>query len=223
MKIMIAIPTYTGTIHAETAQSIFAELLEGLSQNIAIYVRFHPGNAIISRARNYMVSMFMASDADQLVFIDHDVFWQVGDLIRLCKYNSDIVAGAYPYRKDPIEFPVAWDGSKAELYTDEEGLLSVNGAPAGFMRISRKAIRTMMEQRPDLRYEELSAENKEAYALFDFIREGGQYYGEDYSFCKIAKECGLDIKVAPEIHLNHIGYKTFSGRLGDWLRHRMTN
>lgn len=219
-SIMVAIPTYTGTIHAETAQALYAELCEALLKGYNLQIRFHPGNAIISRARNYLVSLFIESNATDLVFIDHDVFWEAGSLIKLCEYEGDIVAGAYPYRKDPIEFPVSWDTSKPELVADSQGLLEVYGMPTGFMRISRNAIEKMIAARPDLEYEETAANGKKAWALFDFLREGGQYYGEDYTFCKIARECGLTVKVSPEIELNHIGYKTFTGRLGDWLRNR---
>lgn len=217
--IMVAIPTYTGTIHAETAQALFAELCEALMKKYHLQVRFHPGNAIISRARNYMISCFLESNADYIVFVDHDVFWQSGDLIKLADFEEDIVAGAYPYRKDPIEFPVRYL-PKAELWADEKGLLEVEGCAAGFMCISRNAIETMIAARPDTEYEETAAENKKAWALFDFLKEGKQYYGEDYTFCKIARDCGLKIKIDPRIPLNHIGYKTFSGTLGDWLLNR---
>jgi hypothetical protein len=44
--------------------------------------------------------------------------------------------------------------------------------------------------------------------------------GEDYAFCRRWTDMGGKVWVNPEIKMGHVGYKTFQGHLGDWLRSR---
>lgn len=221
MHVMVAIPAYTGTIHLGTMRSLFTDLLSLQARGDQWTLHDECGNALIADARALIVAQFLASEADTLVFIDSDVCWEAGSLLKLLDYPVDMVAGIYPQRKDPISFCVKWQ-NKPQLIADKDtGLLEVDGVPAGFMKLSRKQLESMVEQYPDTEFYVENAPNKKAWALFCDYRIGKHKMGEDYAFCRRWTDMGGKIWIDPEIKMGHIGYKTFPGHLGDWLRSRI--
>jgi hypothetical protein len=152
------------------------------------------------------------------VFIDSDVCWEAGALLRLVDHPVDMVAGIYPQRRDPINYCVKWL-DKAELQA-ENGLLEVGGVPAGFMKVTRSQLEKMIAQYPDSEFFVEAAPNHKCWALFADYRIGKHKMGEDYAFCKRWTEMGGKVWIDPEIHMGHVGYKTFNGHLGNFLRNR---
>lgn len=221
MKVMVAIPAYTGTIHLGTMRSLMTDLLALQARGDEWTVHDECGNALIADARALIVAQFLASECDQLIFIDHDVAWEAGALLKLVDAPVDMVAGIYPQRRDPINYCVKWL-DKNELWADPEtGLLEVAGVPAGFMRISRKQLEAMVDQYPDSEFYVETAPDEKAWALFADYRIGKHKMGEDYAFCRRWTDMGGKIWIDPEIKMGHIGNKTFQGHLGNWLRNRV--
>lgn len=220
MKVMVAIPAYTGTIHLGTMRSLMTDLLALQARGDEWTVYDECGNALIADARALIVAQFLASDCDTLVFIDSDVVWEAGALVRLVDKPVDMVAGIYPQRRDPINYCVKWLG-EGDLWADPAtGLLEVAGVPAGFMKVSRKQLEAMVEQYPDTAFYVEAAPNQTAWALFADYRIGKHKMGEDYAFCRRWTDMGGKVWIDPEIKMGHVGYKTFQGHLGDWLRNR---
>lgn len=220
MHIVIAIPAYTGQIHLSTMRSLFTDLLALKERGDSFTVHDECGNALIGDARAQIVAEFLSIGADQLVFVDSDVCWEKGSLLRLIDAPHDFVAGIYPQRKDPIAYCVKWDQSKEHLQADEHGFLKVEGVPAGFMRLTRDMLLKMADHYPNLEFYCENAPDKKAFALFDPYRIGKHKMGEDYAFCKRWTDIGGEIFIDPEIKMGHVGYKTFPGCIGDWLRAR---
>ena len=221
MKVMVAIPAYTGTIHIGTFRSLFTDVMALQARGDDWTVHDECGNALIADARALIVAQFLASDCDTLVFIDSDVSWEAGALLKLVDYPVDMVAGIYPQRKDPINYCVKWKGA-GELWADPAtGLLEVDGVPAGFMKLSRKQLEAMVEQYPDTEFYVENAPDQKAWALFCDYRIGKHKMGEDYAFCRRWTDMGGKVWIDPEIKMGHIGNKTFVGHLGDWLRSRI--
>jgi len=221
MKVMVAIPAYTGTIHLGTMRSLMTDLLALQARGDEWTVHDECGNALIADARALIVAQFLASECDQLIFIDHDVAWEAGALLKLVDAPVDMVAGIYPQRRDPINYCVKWL-DKYELWANPEtGLLEVAGVPAGFMRLSRTQLESMVEQYPDTEFYVETAPNEKAWALFADYRIGKHKMGEDYAFCRRWTDMGGKVWIDPEIKMGHIGNKTFQGHLGNWLRNRV--
>jgi hypothetical protein len=219
MHVMVAIPAYSGTIHLGTMRSLFTDLLSLQARGDQWSLHDECGNALIADARALIVAQFLDSEADTLVFIDSDVCWEAGALLKLLDHPVDMVAGIYPQRRDPINYCVKWDTSKTELIA-ENGLLQVEGVPAGFMKLSRKQLESMVEQYPDTEFYVENAPNQKAWALFADYRIGKHKMGEDYAFCRRWTDMGGKVWIDPEISMGHVGYKTFKGHLGDHLRNR---
>lgn len=221
MKVMVAIPAYTGTIHLGTFRSLFTDLLALQARGDSFEVYNECGNALIADARALIVAQFLASDCDQLVFVDSDVCWEAGALLGLVDAPVDMAAGIYPQRRDPIAYCVKWK-SEGELWADPEtGLLESVGVPFGFVKLSRKMLESMVAQYPDSEFYVENAPGQKAWALFADYRIGKHKMGEDYAFCRRWTEMGGRLWVNPEIKMGHVGYKTFPGHLGEELRGRI--
>ena len=194
----------------------------------------HVGNADLGRARNAVAAQFLAmSTMTDLLCLDGDVSWDAGSLERLMSHpNVDLVAGCYPQRFDTGHFPVRWlpgpltpiNPSTGEPAAD--GLLEVEGVPAGFMRITRAGMERMARFYADSWYWEplvtpLDGEPLgKAWQLFEFTVYDRGRWSEDLSFCRKFRDAGGRVWVDPLISLHHHGRKTFSGQLGNWLLDR---
>ncbi len=225
--VWIAIPAYTGQIHLGTMRSIITDMLKLAERGDKVTIYDETGNAMIADCRGLIVAQFLASDATDLLFLDSDVIWQAGKLLELLDAPADFRVGIYPQRKDPINFCVRWDVTRPDLEA-WNGLLPIDGAPAGFMLLSRRCLQTMVDVYTDLNFWCDVAPNKTVCGLFESYwfrdvplpdgRRGNIKLGEDYSFCQRWRDMGGMIGVDPEIVMGHVGYKTFVGSLGDWLR-----
>lgn len=219
-KIAVALPAYTGQIHVATTLSLIAEYSLFKDRGDDMRIIGACGNAMIAHCRNMLVAQFLASDADDLVMIDHDLAWEAGAVMRLVDHPVDFVAGVYPARKDPIEYLVSYI-DKPELWADPEtGLLEVEGISAGFLRLSRSCLERMTAAYPELEFSDPNAPNGSGVALFDNMLINKLYHGEDMSFCRRWRAIDGQIWIDPELTLTHIGNKSFVGCIGDWLRNR---
>lgn len=219
--VWIAIPAYTGTLHLGTMRSIINDMLILAERGDRVTIYDECGNAMIGDCRGMIVANFLASDATDLVFVDSDVCWEAGALVKLVDYPVDFVGAIYPQRKDPIGYSVQWLLDRDQLRADpEHGLLEVMGIPAGFMRMSRAMLQQMVESYSDTEFHCEQAPNKKAWDLFGPYRIGRVKFGEDFSFCKRWRDIGGKVWINPEIKMGHIGFKTFMGNLGEWLRNR---
>lgn len=218
MHVMVAIPAYTGQIHLGTMRSLFTDLLALQARGDAWTLMDECGSGLIADARALIVAKFLASPCDTLVFIDSDVCWEAGALLKLLDHPVDFVAGIYPQRKDPITYAVRWKDDK-ELWA-ENGLLEVQGTPAGFMKLSRAMLEAMCEKYAHLAFHAENAPDKKSIGLFSDYWIGDCKLGEDYAFGARWRDMGGKVWIDPEIRMGHVGYKTFNGHLGDWLRSR---
>jgi hypothetical protein len=217
--VAIAVPAYAGTVYLSTLRSLLHDLVALAGRGDRFSLLDYSGSAIIADARAEICAHFLAlGDASDLVFVDHDVCWEAGALLRLLDHPVDMVAGVYPHRKDPLTFPVAWTDAE-ELWADPEtGLLEASGVPGGFLRVTRKAIAAMSERYADLEYETDRVPGGKAVGLFEPYRIGKRKLSEDYSFCRRWRDMGGKVWVDPEIRMGHTGPKLFPGCLGDELR-----
>lgn len=218
--VCIAIPCYTGKVDMGTMASLIAELPHLSQAGINVTFGDQRGNSMIAHGRDMLLAQFMASKATDIVFVDDDVTWEAGALTKLLSWPVDIVAGIYPTKTEPMTFFTRFLGGELRSPEGLQGLLEVEAVPAGFMRITRNAVEQMVLKYPEKRFRDHNAPKGYAWALFDNIHEGDDYYGEDYSFCRRFRAIGGKVYVQPEIIMGHVGPKAFVGSFGKWLRDR---
>lgn len=216
-KVVFCIPTLTKPYQV-TLDSLAASvpLIESAGWDHAMVSEV--GCPYVSVARATMLRKALDAKADAIVFIDHDVSWRPADLLKLIETEGDYVAGTYRYKKhgEPEEY-------MGQLLTDNNGTPIVRGdgalktfsAPAGFMKITPRAVNVMIEKHPELCYGNRHTPH------FDFFNHGAHehvWYGEDMAACRRWLDGGGDIWTVPDLQIDHhSGDVVFPGNLHHFL------
>lgn len=185
-------------------------------------IRYTVGDSMIPKTRNFFVADFLASDCTDLVLLDDDLWWEDGAVQRLLSHDCDLVAGVYPKRQDPLEYPVRrLEGAMLDPVT---GLMEVKYLPTGFMRIRRSCLEAMTAHYADLAYTDFDCPNNIAHALFWFeLRPDEDLgtklspWGEDFEFCRKWRAMGGKVHLDALLKFQHIGRKRFEGCYADDL------
>lgn len=206
-------------VHVDYVKSLLLSQSALQRANIGFRAYFVVQDSLVMQARNQILAEFCASDATDLIFIDSDIGWEVGALLRLISHNVPIVAGLYRRKEETVSYTVQFSDTHAVTRNRETGLIEVTRVGAGFLRLQRNAIERMIDAYPGLRYSPPHAlgETKDRYALFDTSLENGEFRGEDYTFCDRWRAIGGKIWADPEIVLHHIGTMAYTGSLRDVL------
>lgn len=215
--IVIAIPAYTGTVHLGTLRSLVADVVALIQRGDVVTIDDECGSADLRDNRSAIAARFLAGDGTDLISLDHDVCWPAGALLKLVDYPVECVAGVYPKREDPIQFPIRY--LPGELWADPEtGLLEVEAVQGGFVRIARSVLERMSVEYADLAFKNSRFPDMTLPGLWRELMVGESKYGEDFAFFHRWRAIGGRVWVDPEITLAHVGLKAFIGKLGDHLR-----
>lgn len=219
MKVVyIGIPAYSGQLHCNLVQSIMHDSLKLVERGDKITLFTEVGHGIIHIGRATILGDFLRdSAATDLVWVDSDVFWQPGTLLKLLDHPGDFVAALPPYRADPLNFPVGWLAPGEPIYEDEQKFIQVSTVPFGLVKTSRKCLELMCERYSELEIELNHAGLMRTWDLFSYLKEGKSPLGEDTSFCRRWRNMGGEIWVDPYAKMGHIGFKSFIGSLHEWL------
>src|SRR5215471_17259824 len=176
VHLVVATPCFGGQVSSIYASSIFAlqRALRSVS-NIDLTVHMRDGDALITRARANLVTLFLDDPAaTHLLFVDADIGFAPEQVFRLIESGADVVAGCYPIKR------VNWDKATRAIKAgrtdvtaasldyvleieDPDRIVVVNGftrvryAGTGFLMIRRQALEAMCRH-PD-------------YAHLQFFRE----------------------------------------------------
>lgn len=216
-KLMIAIPAYDGKLNIQSAFELPQLALAAQKYGFQIQLVHMSGCSIITRARNSLVNQFLTSDCTELLFIDADIHWKHGDVIRIMALggDKDVLAGAYPRRaKDQMFFTDIFYNEHGGIDLTEEGLLQVKRIGTGFMFIRRHVFEKLQNKHPEWKYW-VDVENCHHYAFFDFLVTPEGYTGEDYLFCDRVRAEGMTVYVDSEINLGHYGTTEFTANFGE--------
>jgi hypothetical protein len=147
-------------------------------------------------------------------------------MLRLLSHKTDFVAGMYRFKNDNESYPFRYLENTATVINPEtgepaaNGVIEVESVPIGFSRISRSAMERLIEAHKDKTFVHGSLKEFTCHLLFDVHYSNGQYWGEDFVFCKKFRDIGGKIYVDPDIKLGHIGQKVYAGDFDKWLRTR---
>jgi len=190
--------------------SLLAEQFVALQQGIHILPIWEIGCALIGIARNKLAQNFLnIPRAESIVFVDADISWKAGDLIKLALRPEDVVGATYRAKRQDEYFHVFGEPEPVgELY-------KVDGLPGGFLKVSREALESL----PANRYAD--AADVEWRDFFPTGVFDGRLYGEDYGFCRLWRETGGSVFLDPSIVLkHHDGLSVYTGDPAKWLKER---
>lgn len=217
-SVRIAVPAYTG-LSRDTEDSVMRGCKALVETGIEIQNLDVLPSTYIDRGRCILVANFLTSTADDLVFIDADVGFEADSLVRLCQATRPVVAGIYPKKMEPREWPVT--AMAEEVWSDRDGLVPCRMVPTGFMRIHRSVFEALNVPH----FHDRDGGRIGAYFKTE-IRDG-QYWGEDVEFCRLVREAGGQPYAFADMYFRHThdpggpNEKVYSGSWGPWLREQM--
>lgn len=200
--VLVGFPCYDGKTDVNIAQELYLSLYD---KRVPVRkIHYYNGDSLVTRARNATAAAFLdMPDVDYLMFVDSDIHFHRWQIKRLREHNKGIVGGVYLKKKLPYQ-PVCNNklGSEGDLTIMRE-------IGTGFMMIRRDVLETMIEAFPERKYKPYphERESENYYNLFDVgvDDENGYYLSEDYYFCKLARELGINVYLDQEILVEHQG------------------
>lgn len=204
-KVFIGTVSSNATVSAYYTSSIFNSQKLLKENGIDSYLDIIVNEPLIQLARNKILSLFIESDCDELIFIDSDQAWDAEDLLKLINIDKDFV-GAPVIFKNSNKYNVSF----TEIF--EEDLIKVDSVGTGFLKISKKVAKALSDSSE--KYTDGEEVNKMAFEVQIF---NGNILSEDFVFCKKWKDLGGDIFVDPSIDPYHIGNASFRGNFKDYL------
>ena len=178
---------------------------------------FEVGCAYISHARATMLRKALDWQPDIIVFLDHDLSWKPGDLLKLIQTEGDVIAGTYRFKTDKVEYMgTLIPGPDNSSIDRDDGCILAQWVPAGFLKVTAEAVNEFMGSYPELTYGPLF---RRSIDLFNHGAHKGVWYGEDYAFSRRWNDAGGKIWVIPDLDLTHHGAdgKTYPGNLHQHL------
>ncbi len=236
--LMIGTPAYGGQLSAVYATSVlrFMETCR-VRPNLQIEVAVQWGDALVSRARQDLVTRFIETpQSTHLLFVDSDIGFSPEQVFRLLDFDVEMAAGVYPYKrldigrlgqvsekKTPVQTPDLWyygvefeDPAKIIV---KDGFAKALYAGMGFVMFRKSVFLKMIQGYPELKYTggflatDAFPKSENRYALFnEFIDEKtGHYLPEDLSFSRRWTRLGGEIWVDTRSQLQHVGPTVFDG------------
>lgn len=232
--VWVGTPAYSGWLSLayvrsmQVTRTLFEQMQVGLHFNIK------PGDGLVSRARAEIVADFLLQVLEpepgtvpptHLLFIDSDIGWDPGDVIRLVKTRKPVVCGVYRKRQIKPEFPITLlDGGLIPTEETEGGTVGrLRHAPGGFVMFTAEALLELVAAYPERRCQLtdggwFAPANRHGYDLFpEPIDNRGVKLSEDYGICHLWEQIGGEVWCLPDINLLHKGEAGFSGTLGQYL------
>ena len=222
-SIFIAMPCYD-SVKINTMLSIF-QLIQKLGQSkveVGINTMKSP---LIHQARNYLTSVFLTTPYSHMLFIDSDVEFGPEAGLRMLVADKDIITTPYRVKDERLDTPrytVKFPDPKV-IPILPGGLVEIEAGPTGLMLIHRRVFEKIIKNRPDLKIKNKAVPSPGAshefyYNFFDFGFNDGYTFGEDVSFCKLARANDSKLYANIESPTAHRGEYAWVGKFGDSLK-----
>jgi hypothetical protein len=237
--IVVGTPCYGGNVTQHYMISMIKLYAACSGRNVGLSFRLLGGDALITRARNVVVSQFLEDEtATHLLFVDADIAFEPEQVFALLDFDRDIVGAIYPVKT------LNWDAVRAGAlagtddllagalsyvvdYDDPANIAAIKGFArvrylgSGFMMIKRRVFTLMAERYPEIKFKNLQAvrdftlDKADRHAFFDCMidRDSDTYLSEDFTFCKRWTEMGGEIWAHLHSRLTHVGRFEYRGDL----------
>lgn len=208
-KVFIGTVSSSATVSVYYLTSIFKSQKLLKENGIDCYLDLIIDEPLIQLARNKLLSLFIESDCDELVFIDSDQAWDAEDLLKLINIDKDFV-GAPVILKSSNSYNVSFEN------LSNEDLIKVDSVGTGFLKISKKVAKSVSDISEE--YKDGDSSNRMA---FEVKVVDGNIISEDFMFCKKWKDLGGEIFIDPSIDPYHIGNASFRGDFKQYINYQL--
>jgi hypothetical protein len=210
-NVMVAAPSYDGTVSAWHVSSLIESAKIGLTKGINILPIYMSYDALIQRARNDIFQLAIDSKVDDLVFIDCDQDWDPSFLFQLLEHDVPFVGAPVVKKSDVEMYNVK---SLKPLVSDEKtGLCEVDSIGTGFLRVRADALLQLWNASPEYKEPHKEVPSR---MVFDVQIVDGELWSEDVVFCQKWKKLGGKVMIDPAINPGHSGFKRWAGNFTEW-------
>ena len=221
-KVFIGVPCYTGQTDAVYCSSLIGGIQYGESHGFKYKVHFEVGDADIAKCRNTIVALFMESDCTDLIMTDCDLGFDKDAFVKLMSTPVKVVAGCYPYRDGSGRYPANISVSPTGHPYIRDGMIRMDRAPTGMMRINRSAIEKFREEHPEWESNLVTKAGNKIWSIFvSGMHPDGNWYSEDFMFCTRWREMGGHIWCDPTIVFEHVGKQAVRGCFAQFLNEEL--
>ena len=209
-NILVATPSYDGKLDVWYTNSLLETVLLGFQNKIVFKPIFLSYDALIQRSRNDLFKIAVDNNFDGILWIDSDIEWNPGWAVEIVKRDKDVIG--LPVVKKNLNQSYNVKCNPEDLFTNEDGLISVLSIGTGFLYMGKKAIDYLWENS-----EEYAEADKTGKMVFSVNIKDGQLVSEDVSVCNKLKDGGFDIFIDPLKTCNHIGNFKYTGNFGEFM------
>lgn len=171
---------HTGTIKAQTVFCL-TEVLKNFPYDYNIL--FSEG-CVLHYIREKLVMKAIEIGCTHILFIDSDMQFNQKAVLKLLARKKDIVGANYNRRSMPLSSTVILPQNK-----QPKGLVTVIGVATGFLLINLDVFRTISHP----------------WFFWEVTTDGETVTGEDFWFCKKAREAGYKVWADFTLPIKHLG------------------
>jgi hypothetical protein len=166
-------------------------------------------SSLIAKARSVALGTFLDSGAPRWLSIDDDVEARDEDLCKLLKASEvDVLLAACPLRTtpgEPARLNLVVDATGARV-RDADGVrvFSVECGGLALSVLTRRAAEVLDEGHPELRFVDAMSGRRGLGVYLEEVKNGG-WWGEDFAFCRRARDAGLRVEALCDSCVTHAG------------------
>lgn len=191
MQVTLGIPTQWGLWRAEMALSLI-RALHHLDQ-----VHLSPQTGpYLDENREASAQDAIAMKSDYLVFVDTDMIFPPDAIAKMLDLGKDVVGANYYEKRFPLVSTVKLFGMDGEI--NDDGKLVTHTMPTEPFRCAGVGAGLLA-----INVKRMTACIAPPYFAFADLR--GKRMGEELSFCKRARDAGLEVWADPRPNVYHIG------------------
>ena len=236
MKVVLATPTFERRPCIEYVVSLLQTQKALADAGIDCVTTLLGGDPYLAKVRNRLAGLFLSENADatDLFFLDDDIGWPGRKVVEFIQRDEDVIGGIYPKKTDNPEWPLELALDDAGQPIEKAGLYQVKLAPTGFLCIKRHVLEKMAAtagQYHDSTHPTAAPFHWNIFDMGWFLPDGsrpvpamgrmGQFWGEDYYFCRRWRDMGGAVWIDPDIEFSHTGRKSWRGSfkpaLDQWI------
>ena len=244
MKLMIGVPTHSGTLTSATTDTLLKLQKALLERGDDFEIEFYSG-PVIADLRNAIVADFLQREADALLMVDSDMGAMPQVVLRMIDFDRPLVGCMYPKRLFNFEPTVGKIGDlptllqrsmqfvgRLETRTEGQIDLVLDGGFAralhlgtGLLLMRREVFEKMKKAYPDLAGRGFNPEAfpgprfEQNWGFFNplAVATGGSNLAEDFSFCLRWREAGGEVWAEVESPIAHVGVHRFTSSFATYL------
>lgn len=233
--LFIATPCFGGQCYTGYALSLVKLITHFTKIKMNNEISTISGESLVPIARNELVRNFLSTNLSHMIFIDADLTFETQDVMSMMQLNRPVLGGLYLKKKldwDVVKQNIKDDVPKEQFfnnafsyvcYSENEqarAMLSYNRNKkevfpvlylgTGFMMIKRETFEKLMP------HVQTYKRGEDSYHDFFQMRitDTGTYLSEDFSFCYLCQQHGIQVECAPWTKLLHTGTMEYGSHFG---------